>query len=216
MVASLSELLVGSRQLLPIQVEEAERAADALGVSLASILLERGILHEDVLLQLVQAHQLLPVYAPEKETPTSDALHLLSQQEAERMLVLPLTQTARQLVVVMVDPLDARLLEELVFLTGREIFPVLGRYSEVMQGIHDGYRRIATKVMKPEPEDVLGGGFAGELGSAQLDTQPEHESIRMLARRLEALVQVLVDKGLVSREELLLTQRDLGLDDADE
>lgn len=211
MLESLTDLLVRSRLLAPIQAEQIIQRAEMLQVPVVSVLLESGIVHEDVLLQQLQTTLQLQLYDPDKP-PSTEALRLLSQQEAERMLVLPLERHPGQLVVAMVDPLDHRAFEEMVFLTGREIRPLLGRYSDVVRGIQAGYRKVATRVMS----DVVGSPFGGDLDTEQLETQPEHQSLKLLFQRLEALVQVLEDKGLISREELTLALRDLDLEEEED
>lgn len=212
---SLTDLLIRSRQLLPVQVEQALQAAEASSLSLASVLLERGILHEDTLLHLLQTHLQLPLYDP-SHPPSTDALRMLSQQEAERMLVLPLERNPEALVVAMVDPLDSRTFEELVFLTGREIKPLIGRYSDLKNGIRDGYRRVATKVMGAQKGNAINAIFGGDLELEQLDTRPDHQALKIVARRLDALIEILEQKGLVYRQELAAALRDLDLEDADE
>jgi len=211
---SLTDLLVRSRQLAPIQVAQAQQTANAVGNSVVGVLLERGVLHEEVLLQLLQTHLPLLVYDA-VEAPSSEALRLISQQEAERMLVLPLERYPGQLVVAMVDPMNQRTFEELLFLTGREIRPLLGRYSDVVKGIHDGYRAIATRVMGTEISEAANAVFPENIDTEEFDARSEHLRVQSLHQQLEALVQLLTHKGIITSEELTAALSDIDLENGE-
>jgi type II secretory ATPase GspE/PulE/Tfp pilus assembly ATPase PilB-like protein len=80
----------------------------------------------------------------------------------QKQLVVPLAVMAKQLTLAMADPLDAGLIQDLGFLTGLEIIPVLATISEIRGKINEVYKvgvadldNIAVAIGSPDPYEGI-------------------------------------------------------------
>lgn len=92
---------------------------------LGQILVRNGILSEAQLQAAIAAWLGDPVIDPRQLSPDPSALALVPRHVAERESVLPLLLEDEVLVLLMADPWDQRLLDELRFLTQHRLLPAL-------------------------------------------------------------------------------------------
>jgi len=137
----------------------------------------------------------------------------------------------RVLKVAMADPLDTNAIEDIEFSTGSIVEPVIARSSELADAIRHYYRGVVTKVIPvPRAPAGRSGGagiprgrghtseplentaaparpprqvFGGGLDDQSLRTKPVQRVQKMASpvQRVDALVSLLVHKGLISQEE---------------
>jgi type II secretory ATPase GspE/PulE/Tfp pilus assembly ATPase PilB-like protein len=106
---------------------------------LGRILVESGALSE-VQLRMALAEWLgVRVVDPGGLTPEAPALRLVSRALAERETVLPLMLHGETLVVLLADPWDKALLDELRFVTQHHVLPVMAVPGTLMPAIHRAY-----------------------------------------------------------------------------
>jgi hypothetical protein len=92
---------------------------------LGQILVRNGVLSENQLRAAIAAWLGDPVIDPRLLAPDPAALALVPRHVAERESVLPLLLENEVLVLLMADPWDQRLLDELRFLTQHRLLPAL-------------------------------------------------------------------------------------------
>ena len=91
-------------------------------------------------------------------TPEASALALIPRAVAERESVLPLIARDDALVLLMADPWDRVLIDEIRFLTQRRLIPLRASPGTLMPAIHKAYRT--------RPADA-GGAAAGARATSQ-------------------------------------------------
>lgn len=145
-VRHLGEALVQSgvmtsEQLQAALHQQAEQRVLGLERQLGQQLVEQGIITEAQLRHVI-AHWLgNRVLDPSRYQFDLEALARVPHHVAEREAVLPLLQHDDLLVVLMTDPLDQRLLDELRFLTQRRIVSVMAAPGTLMPAIARAYQR---------------------------------------------------------------------------
>lgn len=155
-VRHLGEALLQSDVVTPDQLQAAlqQQAQDrVLGVErqLGQQLVEQGVI-SDAQLRHVIAHWLgNRVLDPSRYQCDPEALARIPHHLAEREAVLPLLQHDDLLVVLMADPLDQRLLDELRFLTQRRIVSVMAAPGTLMPAIARAYDRELRPTPTPAP-----------------------------------------------------------------
>jgi hypothetical protein len=231
MKRTLGDILVEERLIARSQLKQAMHAAERRGSPLVSVLLEQGLVAEDALVDALCRRLNLEVFDPVRHPVDLDAVREVPLEEANRYRLLPLQLDERHgrrvLRLAMADPLDAQAIEDIEFSTSSTVEPLIARPSQLMEAIRNHYRGVVTKIIPRNrliegapAEDPLAAvstpglsapvGFPREpfgagLDSAALSTQPMarlHPGRRADGEKYEALVTLLVRKGLISREEL--------------
>lgn len=219
---SLGDVLVEEGLITAEQHHQAHRAARRLGAPVVAILLEQGLVAEEALFDAVRHRLDLPVFDPRLAPVDPDAVRVVPFGEATRYRLLPIqfhtTAQRRVLRVAMVDPLDAQAIEDLEFSTGETVEPHICRHSLLEEAIRQHYRGVVTKVIQRQPQgrptrSGEGGRrrFGGALSAEQIGTAPVAlgEADEPLDPAVEALVNLLEARGLLSREEFLQELRRL-------
>jgi len=156
-------------EALRLQRQERERGEHQLT---GQLLVKRGALSQDQLRQVIAAWLGDYVVHPGQLEPEAAALALVPRQIAERESVLPLLAREDALVLLMADPRDRVLLDELRFLTQRRIIALSAAPGTLAPAIAKAYAA-------PERPTDAGGSpraTARELAGTLVDTQPESEA----------------------------------------
>ncbi len=213
MPRGLGEILAKDSLIGPNQLQQAQRAADRSGAPLVAVLLDQGLVGEDAMVRSLCAHLDLKVFDPARIEVDIDAVREIPVEDANRWRLLPVALDRRAgrrvLRVAMADPLDRHAIEEIEFSTGCLVEPMIARPSDLVEAIRSQYRNVVTKII---PRERVGGGpaqrsgravFGGGIADTALRTRPvrrvQQESTP--AHRVDALVALLVRKGLISQQE---------------
>jgi hypothetical protein len=202
---TLEDLLLEERLVDEAGLRLARRHARKHGVSLARAVVEQG-LSDEALAEAVARRLRLPRVDLAREPVDDDALREVPHDlaEARRLLPLSIERSAERRVirVAMVDPLDLDAVEEIELSTGCQLEAVVARAGQLADATERHYRGIITKMIPRRP--VF--GQTREAGEATLEpsTQPTHRIAdeATVEVRLEALVSLLVDRGVVDAEAL--------------
>ncbi len=213
----LGDILVEERLIAREQLNQARRAAERLGSPLVAVLLEQGLVTEDALVEALCRRLHMQVYDPAHTIVDLDAVREVPFEEANRYRLLPvqLVQRGSQRVlrVAMVDPLDAQAIEDIEFSTASTVEPMIARPSHLAEAIRHHYRGVVTKVIprsrpaeaspEAEPARPPRRAFGGGLDDAHLHTKPvaRVQQGAPAGHRVDALVSLLVRKGVISQEE---------------
>ena len=125
-----------------ISVEDLSRAIyDQAGkaIRLGEMLLERGLVHKFDLLLALEEIIGIPYRDCSRIVPTADALERIPRAIAERCCTLPVELDNAGLTVVMAEPQNLSLVDELRFTSGAEIIPRLGFTGEILGAIAQYY-----------------------------------------------------------------------------
>lgn len=168
----------------------------------------------------------MPVVWLRGRTVRPDILELVPREVAEKHRCLPVLLDERggkTLLLAMADPADLAGADEISFHTGLAVKPVLAAPSELDDAIERHYPRNGTEddyfdgeprfigvapaeASGAERPELLGAPGGPEAGSPapQRVVSVEADAI------LRALTQLLVEKGVITRDELVERMRDLG------
>lgn len=168
---------------------------------LGQILVRNGVLSEAQLQAAIAAWLGDPVIDPRQLSPDPSALALVPRHVAERESVLPLLLEDEVLVLLMADPWDQRLLDELRFLTQHRLLPALAAPGTLQPTIARFYPRQSGPAM-PTPGTSTPGdapkaldarALAKELApsndtEAHADADQVNESDNTLVRLINTLI----------------------------
>jgi type IV pilus assembly protein PilB len=138
----LGELLVKEGTITQIQLEQAVRVQKQDGGRLGEILVKIGVLKEDQLVAALGKQLNIPYFSMGTELkPAFDQNleKLIPKDFALKNVVLPLSRTLNSLTVVMFDPLDIILIDNLRKLTSCDINPVIAAKSDINRAVEKFY-----------------------------------------------------------------------------
>ncbi len=188
------------RDSLKTQFEERK-----LGIhrQLGQQMVDKGILTEQQLRHVIAGWLGNRVLDPRLYAFEADAVAMVPQVVAQREAVLPLMQHEDLLVVLMADPLDQRLLDELRFMTQRRIVPVLAAPGSLPAAIARAYERQATVVAKrqaPSNNHAAARDLALDLQTAMdVSNEPEADVVSESDNTLVRLINSLIEEAIAQK-----------------
>jgi len=159
-MSSLTSLLVRDQRVTVRKIEEAIQRQVIVGGALDTVLLELGLLPEDVMAAYCAAvHGLLPATRDEVMRVPRDSIRLVPREVAERHRLVPLSLENGTLVVSVVAPLEAAVEEQLAFLLGVELVQRIVVEARLAAALHHHYgtdmsprlRRLTEKLRARDP-----------------------------------------------------------------
>ncbi|MFZ3208934.1 MAG: hypothetical protein WA140_08870 [Geobacteraceae bacterium] len=126
MAIKLGQLLINEKIITPEELDEALQSQVVFGGRLGSILIELGLVEEDELARLLSKKLQTP-YAPQQmfEDISTDILALVPKEFILKHRVIPLGIEQRRLNLAMSDPSDLAAIDEIGFITGFVIIPMV-------------------------------------------------------------------------------------------
>ncbi len=201
------------------------------GGKLGSILVELGFVQEAELARMLAERLHLP-YANLFDPEIPEAIiNLIKPEIAKKYQVMPVKKDGKSLVLAMADPMDLEAIDAIRFATGSNITPALAMGSEIGDAIKKYYdhEQVTRKPKTDGPVqkspsgkmEIIRGSDLSMPKSRKADAESPILSREDAAQqtqadlkvRLDALITVLIEKGLVSREELvnMIYQKKMGL-----
>lgn len=203
----LGEALIHAGLLSPsaldagLQAQRQERSS-GLHRLIGQILVDSGVLTQEQLRQVIATWLGEYTVHPGDIAPEPGALALVPRAVAERESVLPLIAREDALVVLMSDPTDRVLLDELRFLTQRRLIPLQAAPGTLMPAIHRAYRpHPGNAADNPSAARATARELAANLGSATApEGDPEQaDVISESDNTLVRLINSVIDEAIAHR-----------------
>lgn len=213
----LGDLLKEAGLIDDFQLEAALSHQRNWGGKLGDILAELEFAREEDIARIVAEKLKIPYVNLFEPELSADVLKLLKADTAKKFAVVPVRKEAKTLVLAMSDPLDIGIMDNVRFITGCTIKPVLAMTSEIKDAIRKYYDgEPVVRVKRPTRQETVQEEGNMELVREVQEIEPadlsqhahhheipahvaEHASQKVV---LEALIELLVDTDLITREEL--------------
>jgi len=148
----LGDLLVRERVVTPQQLAEAiKMQAGMPGSRLGSVLVKMGLVTDDEVTGHLARQYNVPTLEKDYEVDPQ-VLKLVPYETAKRHLILPLRREGAALKIGMADPSNVFAMDELKFMTGLNIEPLVASESAIAEGIERAYN---TQPDGENLEDVM-------------------------------------------------------------
>ena len=225
----VGDLLKETGLIDDFQLEAALSHQRNWGGKLGSILVELEFAREEDIARVIAEKLNIPyenLFEPELP---DEAIKLLKADMAKKFGVMPVRKEANSLVLAMSDPMDIETMDNIRFITGLNIKPVLAMASEIRDAIrkyYDGehiaraektaFRESVTKSNKLEIVREIPDISATEYNQ-QFQQQNDFQTLRQDVSNqkilIDALLALLMEKEFFSRDELakLIEQKKMGL-----
>jgi len=150
----LGELLVRKNLITPEQLKKALEEQKSNGARLESSLVKLGYIKEDELLSFLSAQYRVPSIKLSKVEINPNVVKLVPASTAKKHFVIPTNRIGTKLTLAMVDPSNIPVIDEIKFITGFRVEPVVASETEIIDAIKKYYG---------------GGGDLAGLGSKTID-----------------------------------------------
>ncbi len=178
----LGDLLVEAELITEEQIKEALRHQKASGGRLGSCLVKLGhVTEQDLAAVLSRQYGVPAINLPDYDVE-EDVIDLLTPEAAHRYQVVPLSRQGYTLSLAMIDPIDVVALDELRFMTGFNIEPMIAPESQVREALGNYYGSAHDLELRETLEN-LDSKVNDDL--EVVDDEEEQIDLRELARESE-------------------------------
>jgi type IV pilus assembly protein PilB len=176
MSAKLGEILVRENLISPQHLREALEYQREHGGRLGFNLVKLGLVSDDMITAVLSRQYGIPSVNLELFQIDASVLRLIPQEVAQKYSVLPLSRVGATLTLAMVDPTNVFAMDDIKFMTGLNVEPVVVAEASIQQAIskyYSGSREIdlATVTVDEsvlESVSVLSANGNGAITNADL------------------------------------------------
>lgn len=169
MSAKLGEILVRENLVTPQQLREALDYQRTSGGRLGTNLVKLGIISDDVITAVLSRQYGVPSINLDLFHIEPDVIKLISQDVALKHTVLPISRVGATLTLAMADPTNVFAMDDIKFMTGFNVEPVIASEASIQMSIGKYYSGstqidIFDAAFAVEADKVGKGGKNGKNG----------------------------------------------------
>ena len=192
---NIIQILLKSQHITKEQLDRALNLQKEKGIPLRKVLIDEGIITEDVLLSLFSEQLYIPSLRLAKFRFDTEVINLIPEQMAKLYNTIPLSRIGSTLTVAMSDPLNIFALDDLSNFTGCNIDIVLSPEDEIIHTIESQYHK-EIRDMQNILDDSTQSRDAGSDKNMELLKTDTIELTGSLQDSLKAPIVQLVDMVL--------------------
>jgi type IV pilus assembly protein PilB len=165
----LGELLVREKLISLSQLRQAQDEQQKTGQNLGYALAKLGYVSDDEITSFLSQQYRVPTVNLEEYEIDAEILKLVPKEPCERHKVLPVSRTGNALIVAMADPTNLNAIDDLKFLTGYNIEPVIASETAIHNAIEKYYNA------GPSYDEVMAG-----FDEKEIDFSGDDEDINLM------------------------------------
>src|SRR5579883_393774 len=171
----LGELLVREKLISLAQLRHAQEEQQKSGQNLGYTLAKLGYVSDDEITSFLSQQYRVPTVNLEEYEIDADILKLVPKEPCERHKVVPVSRTGNSLIVAMADPTNLNAIDDLKFLTGYNIEPVIASETSIHNAIEKYYNA------GPSYDEVMAG-----FEEADIEFTGEEDQVNLLELEKES------------------------------
>lgn len=179
MSGKLGEILIKEKIISSDQLKQALDHQKANGGRLGNSLVKLGFLSDDEVTAVLSRQYGVPSINLAYFEVDASVIKLIPMETAMKYQILPLSRVGSSLTVAMVDPTNVFAMDDIKFMTGFNIEPVVASETAIMDAIKKHYGSIEDVERKKEIEEIV--SFIDEGGAESVELEAEDESTLNLA-----------------------------------
>jgi type IV pilus assembly protein PilB len=190
MAVKLGEMLVKAGLLTPQKLNEALEYQKTNGGKLGLNLVKLGFVKEDDLTRVLSSQYGVPsIHLPKVEIDDT-VVKLIPSEVAQKYLIMPVQRTGSTLTIAMVDPTNVFAMDDIKFMTGYNVEPVVASEVSIKEAIDRYYGSIHALELKKVMDEMA---HEDEQNLELLDENEEVDLAKLEASTEEAPVVRLVN-----------------------
>ncbi|MGD0211838.1 MAG: type IV-A pilus assembly ATPase PilB [Terriglobales bacterium] len=174
----LGDLLVKEKVITPEQLEQATKLQKESHSRLASALVKLGFLSDEDVTNFLSRQYGVPAINLSYFEIDPAVVKLIPYETAKRYQILPLSRVGASLTIAMVDPTNVFAMDDIKFMTGFNIEPVVASESSIVENIDKSYGTSKEEELEQVMQSM---NDAGE--STDIEVQNEEQELEL--RELE-------------------------------
>ncbi|MGB9198837.1 MAG: type IV-A pilus assembly ATPase PilB [Terriglobales bacterium] len=170
----LGDLLVKEKVITPEQLEQATKLQKETHVRLASALVKLGFLSDEDVTNFLSRQYGVPAINLSYFEIDPAVIKLIPYETAKRYQILPLSRVGASLTIAMVDPTNVFAMDDIKFMTGFNIEPVVASESSIVEGIDKAYGTSKEEELESVMQSI------NDLGDASdIEVQSEEQELEL-------------------------------------
>src|SRR5215213_9982794 len=168
MPVRIGELLLKEKRITPDQLQQALNHQKANGGKLGFNLVKMGFVKDEEITALLSKQYGVPSINLAQFDIDPGVVKLIPAETAHKYQIVPLSRSGATLTIAMTDPTNVFAMDDIKFMTGYNVEPVVASETAVIDAITKYYGKAAAAgpvAAKPEPQ----GASAMELVSRGLE-----------------------------------------------
>jgi type II secretory ATPase GspE/PulE/Tfp pilus assembly ATPase PilB-like protein len=200
-IQKLGEALVALGHLTPAQLDEALAIeARNRSIPLGQVLIDMGVCDASVIKSVMAQKIGIPFIDLEKFRISPDALKRIPHAVALRHQIVPVAEAENALIVAISDPTDMAKMEELRFIAGMKLAPVIASPEEIRRALERSYAETQAEVVAPRAPGMDAGveqltsRLVAESGERELDDQQAAQADSTLVKLVNKIIRDAVEQ----------------------
>src|SRR6188508_583819 len=188
MPVRIGELLLKEKRITPAQLQEALTYQKTSGGKLGYNLVKLGFVKDEEITALLSKQYGVPSINLSQFEIDPAIVKLIPAETAHKYQIVPLSRAGATLTIAMTDPTNVFAMDDIKFMTGYNVEPVVASETAVLEAIHKYY----GKVLGPT------GGSALEVATKALEDMPvldDGEQVELVAELEEISAETLAKQG---------------------
>jgi type IV pilus assembly protein PilB len=169
----LGDLLVKEKVITSEQLDQAVKVQKESGARLGSVLVRLGFLSDEDVTNFLSRQYGVPAINLSFFEIDPQVVKLIPHETAKRYQILPLSRVGASLTIAMVDPTNVFAMDDIKFMTGFNIEPVVASETAIMEGIDKAYGNSHEADLENVMQSI------SEMGETDIELQAEQEELAL-------------------------------------
>jgi type IV pilus assembly protein PilB len=170
MAVRIGELLLKEKRITPEQLQEALNYQRQQGGKLGFNLIKLGFVKDDEITALLSKQYGVPSIALGSFDVDPAVVKLVPAETAQKYQIIPLSRSGATLTIAMTDPTNVFAMDDIKFMTGYNVEPVVASETAVIDAIQKYYNKAGSA---PTGNGAAGNGQSAlEVASKALEDMP--------------------------------------------
>src|SRR5689334_8498571 len=168
----LGDLLVKEKIITPEQLDQAVKKQKDENCRLGTALVKLGIMSDEDVTNFLSKQYGVPAINLSYFEIDPAVVKLIPVETAKRYQILPLSRVGASLTIAMVDPTNVFAMDDIKFMTGFNIEPVVASESSILEGIDKAYGSNKEEDLEQVMQSM-------DLDDADVELQSEQEDMAL-------------------------------------
>src|SRR5213592_4002691 len=171
MAVRIGELLLKEKRITPDQLQQALNHQKANGGKLGFNLVQMGLVKDEEISSLLSKQYGVPSINQGQFEVDAAVIKLIPADTAHKYQIIPLSRAGATLTIAMTDPTNVFAMDDIKFMTGYNVEPVVASETAVMESITRYYALAKPKEAAPGSERAATapGSSALELATKSIE-----------------------------------------------
>ena len=150
----LGDVLVKTGKITPQQLQQGLAFQKEKGGRIGSVLVKMGLLTEKELVEFLSQHFGVPAIDLARVDIDEGVIKVVPAEVARKYMILPVAKVGAKITLAMIDPTNVFAMDDIKFMTGYNVDPVVASESAIRLGIDKYYGSTHAIELKKVMEDL--------------------------------------------------------------